>query len=245
MIAGVADPAIRAGMEAAIMKNMIPAAVETDYPGYFWISADGRAYGNATWPGLDSWQMAGAYLLLGRTRMVLDYFDFVRASQRKDGHSLCHFSGQHSVARLAVRFEDARRHLHLQAAKARRSARFQPATSVVDRAVQALASQGSAGALAPVCYILTAREIFDATGSSPWLRERIASLEAAAKYLLSRKDKNGLIGGAGFYTELPARYNWDGVAQCYTIHAFRELARLFGAAGNATANRHGPPRPIS
>jgi len=38
-IAGVADPEIRAGVEAAIVKNMIPAAVETAYPGYFWISA--------------------------------------------------------------------------------------------------------------------------------------------------------------------------------------------------------------
>ena len=71
--------------------------------------------------------------------------------------------------------------------------------------------------------------------SAPWLRQRIASLEAAAKYLLTQKDKNGLIGGAGFYVELPARYKWDGVTQCYTIHAFRELARLFGAVGDATS----------
>ena len=34
--------------------------------------------GDATWPGLDSWQMAGAYLFLDRTRLVLDYFEFVR-----------------------------------------------------------------------------------------------------------------------------------------------------------------------
>jgi len=30
--------------------------------------------------------MTGAFLLLGRTRMVLDYFDFVRDSPRKDGN---------------------------------------------------------------------------------------------------------------------------------------------------------------
>ena len=114
MIAGIADPEIRAGMEAAVMKNMIPAAVETDYPGYFWISADGRAYGNATWPGLDSWQMAGAYLLLGRTRMVLDYFDFARASQRKDGHiPFAIFPGDTQARRLPDGSEDARRHLYL------------------------------------------------------------------------------------------------------------------------------------
>ena len=101
MIAGIADAEIRAGMEAAVLKNMLPAAIETDYPGYFTISADGGAYGNATWPGLDSWQMAGAYLLLGRTRMVLDYFDFVRASQRKDGNiPFAIFHGRHPGGRL-------------------------------------------------------------------------------------------------------------------------------------------------
>ena len=29
--------------------------------------------------------MTAAYLLLGQERFVLDYFDFVRASQRQDG----------------------------------------------------------------------------------------------------------------------------------------------------------------
>ena len=31
---------------------------------------------------------------------------------------------------------------------------------------------------------------------------------------------------------LPPRYAWDGVTQCYVIRAFRELARLFDAAGD-------------
>ena len=87
LIKSVTDPEVRAGVDAAINKNLIPAAVERLYPGHFYISADGGAFGgDATWPGLDSWQMAGAYLLLGRTRLVLDYFEFVRASQRKDGN---------------------------------------------------------------------------------------------------------------------------------------------------------------
>lgn len=51
------------------------------------VVADGGGYGaENTWPGLDSWQMAGAYLLVGRQRVALDYFDFVQASQRKDGN---------------------------------------------------------------------------------------------------------------------------------------------------------------
>jgi hypothetical protein len=236
MIAGVADPTIRAGLEAAIVKNMIPAAVETDYPGYFWISADGQAYGNATWPGLDSWQMAGAYLLLGRTRMVLDYFDFARASQRKDGHipfailpgntpSGGCFSGLNTPQDVYTYKPPKREGL--------------PASSQQTRSWIGLFKhwhpKDPLGVLAPDCYVLTASEIFDTTHDATWLRERLPSLERAANYVLSRKAKNGLIGGAGFYVELPARYDWDGVTQCYTIHAFRELARLFNAAGDATS----------
>jgi hypothetical protein len=236
MIGGISDPVIRAGMEAAIVKNMIPAAVETDYPGYFWISADGQAYGGATWPGLDSWQMAGAYLLMGRTRMVLDYFDFARASQRKDGHiPFAIFPGD-TQAGGCLRGLNTPHDIYTYKPPKREGL---PASSQQPRTWIGLFKhwhpKDPLGALAPVCYVLTAAEIFDTTGSAPWLRERLPSLEAAAKYLLSRKDKNGLIGGAGFYVEMPARYDWDGVTQCYTIHAFRELARLFQAAGDAAS----------
>ena len=89
-------------------------------PGHFSITADGAAFGaDNTWPGLDSWQMAGAYLHLvsapgictwylhlvsapgictwylhlGRQQLVLDYFDFVRACTPGRPHSVRHFSG--------------------------------------------------------------------------------------------------------------------------------------------------------
>jgi hypothetical protein len=62
----------------------------------------------------------------------------------------------------------------------------------------------------------------------------LGSLEATAKYLLTLKKDNGLIGGSGFYIELPPREGCDGVTQCYVIHAFRKLARLFQAAGDKT-----------
>jgi hypothetical protein len=71
----------------SLISPLLHEAEEAVYLREFTISADGSAYGSdSTWPGLDSWQMTGAYLLLGRTRMVLDYFEFVRASQRKDGN---------------------------------------------------------------------------------------------------------------------------------------------------------------
>ena len=78
---------IRQGVTAAIKQTLEPAATERAYPGHFTIVADGHWFGQEnTWPGLDSWQMAGAYLLLGRTQLVRDYFDYVQASQRADGN---------------------------------------------------------------------------------------------------------------------------------------------------------------
>lgn len=235
LIRSLADPDIRAGVEAAVNKNMLPAATEIFYPGHFTISADGGAYGNdTTWPGLDSWQMAGAYLLLGRTRLAQDYFDFVRASQRKDGNiPFAIFTGntQPGGCLRGLKQPDDR---FTYTPPKREGV---PASSQEARSWIGLFKhwhpKDPLGALGPVCYILTAAEIYDAAGSLPWLRERMDSIEATAKYLLTQKDKNGLMGGAGFYVELPPRYQWDGVTQCYAIHAFRELARLFGAAGDS------------
>jgi hypothetical protein len=238
LVREIADAEIRAGVEAAITKNLVPAATENHYPGHFTITADGSAYGgDTTWPGLDSWQMTGAYLLLGRKRLVLDYFEFVRASQRKDGN-----------IPFAIFTGDTRPGGHLRGLKYPEDVftykppkrEGLPASSQETRTWIGLFEHwqpkaNPLSALGAICYILTAAEIFDATGSVAWLRERLASVEAAAKYLLSRKGDNGLVGGSGFYTELPPRYGWDGVTQCYVVRAFRELARLFGTVGDQTS----------
>jgi hypothetical protein len=234
----IADADIRAGVEAAIARNLIPSATEQHYPGHFLITADGGAYGSdTTWPGLDSWQMSGAYLLLGRTRLVLDYFEFVRASQRKDGNiPFAIFTGETRPGGFlrGLKYPDD---VFTYKPPKREGL---PASSQETRTWIGLFEHwqpkaNPLGTLGAVCYVLTAAEIFDATGSLPWLRERLASVEAAAKHLLSRKNDNGLIGGSGFYTELPPRYGWDGVTQCYVVHAFRKLAGLFGAAGEKTS----------
>ena len=232
----ITDPEIRAGVEAAVFKNMLPAATESDYPGYFNISADGGAFGGATWPGLDSWQMAGAYLLLGRTRLVLDYFDFVRASQRKDGNiPFAIFTGEQKPGGC-LRGLKTPDDIFTYTPPKREGL---PASSQETRRWIGLFEHWQTkgyplATLGPVCYVLTAAEIFDATGSLPWLKERLPSMEAAAKYLLTLKKDSGLIGGSGFYIESPPREGCDGVTQCYTVHAFRELARLFRAAGEPT-----------
>jgi hypothetical protein len=237
LVRRIADPEIRAGVEAAVFKNLIPAATERVYPGHFTINADGGGYGNdSTWPGLDSWQMVGPYLLLGRTRMVLDYFDFVRASQRKDGN-----------IPFAIFNGDARPGGCLRGLKYPDDAfTYQPpkreglpASSQATRKWVGLFEHWQTkgyplSTLASICYALTAAEIFDATGSRPWLKERLDSVESAANFLLTLRKPSGLIGGSGFYIEAPPREGCDGVTQCYAVHAFRKLAGLFRAAGETT-----------
>ncbi|MCI0334290.1 MAG: hypothetical protein L0228_13810 [Planctomycetes bacterium] len=229
LVQSIRDPLIREGVKAAIEKNLVPAAKETAYPGHFLITADGRAYGgDSTWPGLDSWQMCGAYLPLGRTRMVLDYFDFVRAAQRKDGNvpfAVFPEMQANDTCLRGLKYPDdvfeyvppKRDGLPESSQKTRRwIGLFEHWQNLGDPLTT----------LGPICYILTAAEIFAATRSVEWMRERIASVEAAGKHLLSRRSDNGLIGGSGFYTESPPRYAWDGVTQCYAIHAFRALDGL-------------------
>jgi hypothetical protein len=235
----IADPAIKAGVRTAIDRNLVPAASERQYPGHFTITADGGGYGSeSTWPGLDSWQMAGAYLRLGQTRVVLDYFEFVRASQRKDGNipfAILPGSTRSDGMWLAgLKYPDD---LFTYTPPKRDGL---PASSQQPRQWIGLFGHWQPKAnpistLAATCYLLTAAEIFDATRSETWVKERLASIEAAARHLLSRRTDNGLIGGSGFYIELPPRHGWDGVTQCYVAHAFGELARLFDAVGDAAS----------
>ncbi|MFI5381950.1 MAG: hypothetical protein ACHRHE_21855 [Tepidisphaerales bacterium] len=235
LLRSIVDPEIRDGVEAAILKNVIPSATEKAYPGHFTITADGGAYGgDTTWPGLDSWQMAGAYLLLGRTRLVLDYFDFVRASQRKDGNIPFAIFPGNTQADGCLRGLKSPDDVFTYAPPKREGL---PLLSQETRKWIGLFEHWQPKAnplstLGAICYILTAAEIFDTTASLPWLKDRLPSLQAAAKYLLTRKTDNGLISGSGFYTEAPPRYGWDGITQCYAIHAFRRLARLAAAASD-------------
>ena len=207
----ISDPLIRAGVKAAIEKTLLPAAVEQAYPGHFNVVADGHHYGGgSTWPGLDSWEMAGAYLLLGREKLVRDYFDFVRVSQRADGNiPFAVMPADQPPEAMdtygcGLRYpQDVYEHLgrkwiglfhHWQT-------RVNPLS-----------------VLASVCYILTAYELsaFDQADSAA----------AAGRYLLSRKSENGWIAGAGFYIECPPRDQWDGTTQCFAVAALSALAVL-------------------
>ena len=226
--------AIRAGLAAAVAKNLEPSATQKPYPGHFCIVSDGRGFGaENTWPGLDSWQMAGAYLLLGRTQLVVDYFKFVRAAQRKDGNiPFAIFSGDEPPSA-----ESLRTYL--------RRLRYPQDVFTYDPHVAPyrsrkwvglfhhwIAQANPLGALGTTSHILTAAEIFSFTHDVVWLADNLASLEAAARFLLTRRSENGLISGSGFYLESPPRREWDGVAQCYVAHAWRKFAALCDALGN-------------
>jgi hypothetical protein len=235
--AGIAEAAIRAGVETAVTKTLDTAALERVYPGHFTVTADGRQFGSdTTWPGLDSWELAGAYLLLGRTRLVLDYFDFVEASQRKDGNIPFGVwpadpPPDRSASLRGMKYPD-----DIFVYKPRPRAGRLPQSDLSARRWVGLFTHWQIQAnplstLGSACYLLTAAEIYDATRSVAWLREKLPSIVRAAEYLFSRREKNGLIGGAGFYAELPPRSAHDGITQCYGVFAFRQLARLLQAAG--------------
>jgi hypothetical protein len=219
------------GVRAALEKNLYPALLQRAYPGHFAIVADGKGYGpENTWPGLDSWQMAGAYLLLGKQREILDYFDFVQASQRPDGNIPFAIlpadtppHGMDSFLRGLRYPQDVYTYKPVV-----RSGQ-PPSSNMLPRKWIGLFTHWEVqvnplSVLAPICFILTGQEIFAATQSESWLAEKMPTLGAAGRYLLTRISPNGLLSGAGFYMESPPRNQWDGVTQCYAVHAFRQLS---------------------
>jgi hypothetical protein len=235
--AWIADPEIRTGVRSAIAKSLDPAAAERAYPGHFTVTADGSVYGtNVTYPGLDGWQQAGAYLFLGRTRLVLDYFDFVRAAQRKDGNvPFVILPGgakpDTSTFLRGLKYPDD---VFTYTPPPREG---RPATADLrPRKWVGLFEHWQPRAnplstLGATSHVLTAAEVFDHTRDVAWLCERLPSVEAAGRFLLGKREANGLFGGSGFYTELPPRRGEDGVTQCYIMHAFARIAGLCATAG--------------
>lgn len=236
----IVDSEIRAGVEAAVFKNLLPAATERVYPGHFTINADGGGFGSdTTWPGLDSWQMVGAYLQMGRSRMALDYFEFVRASQRKDGN--IPFAIFDSNAQPGGCLRGLKSPEDIFTYQPPRREGLPESSQRTRRWIGLFQHWQTKGlplsTLGSVCYVLTAAEIFAATGSRTWLQERLGSVESAAKFLLTLRGGGGLIGGSGFYIEAPPREGFDGVTQCYVVHAFRKLSKLCRAAGEEARAR--------
>ena len=239
---------IAEGVRAALDKILYPALLERAYPGHFAIVADGKGYGpENTWPGLDSWQMAGAYLLLGKHREILDYFDFVQASQRPDGNiPFAIFPADTPPQGMDTFLRGLRYPQDVYTYKPVARSGQSAASNMAPRKWIGLFTHWQVKAnplsvLAPICFILTGQEILAATKSESWLAEKMPALEAAARYLLTRLSPNGLLSGAGFYVESPPRNQWDGVTQCYAVYALRRLSALcaeMGKKDSATAWSH-------
>ncbi len=232
----IIDPQIRAGVTAAVNLNLLPAADERVYPGHFCINADGGGFGSeTTWPGLDSWQMAGGYLLLGKTRLVEDYFDFVTASQRKDGNiPFAIFPGSvhgdNSYLRGMKWPED--QFTYVPPKRDDLPSGSQETRQWVGLFRHWELKSNPLSTLGPICYLLSAFEIYQATSDLKWLDKHLAAVEAAGNYLHGQIAANGLLSGSGFYTERPPRDGWDGVTQCYAVEAFHDLGALTKAAGH-------------
>jgi hypothetical protein len=232
-IGSIGDPTIREGVRRAVFQTLLPAATEHAYPGHFTVTADGKWYGpENTWPGLDSWELAGAYLLLGRHRLVRDYFAFVRAAQRADGNiPFAIFPGEtppdpesHATYRRGERWPEDVYTYTPSGGTPRKWIGLYEHWQLQAKPLSVLGA---------VSYVLTASDLFAVTGDVAWVRDNLPSVEAAARYVRSKRDHKGLLAASGFYVESPPRNGWDGVTQCYGVKAFRELAALLRAAGQA------------
>jgi hypothetical protein len=239
------DETIVAGLQAAMDKSLNPAMRQRVYPGHF-IEV---GYGDEnTWPGLDTWEMAGAYLLLGRHREVLDTFDFIQASQRADGDiPIAIFPADHPPEGMDNSLRGLRYPEDVYIYKPMARAGQPTYSDMRPRKWIGLFTHWQVkvnplSTLGPISFILMAKEIFAVTKSRAWLGEHLPSMDAAGRYLLTRIAPNGLMSGAGFYTESPPRNQWDGVNQCYGIHGLRQLASLNSESGKREAaaewNRH-------
>lgn len=226
----IRDSEIRAGFRAAVYQNLLPARTDREYAGHFSITSDGRSFGTEnTWPGLDSWQMTGAYLALGQTAPALGTFRFVRASQREDGNL------PFAVFPAEVCRDPESRRTYLKGMKYPEDIfRFESGEGATREWIglyRHWVAENPLSALAAVCYVLTASEIFAYTDDSAWLRENLESVRQAGEFLLSLRTENGLYAGCAFYIEMIPRKEFDGTAQCYIYHAFKALSALCAAAG--------------
>jgi hypothetical protein len=227
---------ISSGLKAARDKYLLPSLLDKIYPGHFIVAPDGGYGTENTWPGLDSWEMAGAYLLLGKHRVVLDYFDFVEASQRKDGNiPFAIFPGEQSPGSLdswlrGLNFPQDVYPYEPKPRAGRPANTVYPTRKWIGLFKHWQVNVNPLSDLGALSYILTAAEILATIRDANWLREKLPSIDAAGRYVYSRKSANGLIAGAGFYIESPPRNQWDGITQCYSIYAFRQLATMHHAA---------------
>jgi hypothetical protein len=208
------DRAIARAYERAAAQNVIAAVNPKVFFGYWSVCADGQGFGYGyTYPSLDGHQMTDALLWLGRADEVKANWDYVRSFQRPDGSLPIAV-----LPNLAGKQAGEGDHLVPVAANGGLYAHWVPGNPLA--------------ALADPTYIQNADDIFRRTLDMNWLTAQLPTVNLAADHLASLVDDRGAVRGAGYYVERPARIEYDGVAQCHTVDAFRRVAALNRVAGD-------------
>jgi len=214
------DAEIVRAFEKAATQNVLAAVNDSVFFGYFSVCADGQGFGYGnTYPSLDGHQMSDALLWLGESAVVKANWDYVLTFQKPDG----------SLP------------LAILPAQAGRAIGHPGAQATVD-ANGGLYHHWVPGdplrALAGPTLIQNADVIYRFTQDRHWLVQQLPAVNRSADHLAALTTAEGAVAGAGYYIERPCRQEYDGVAQCHAVDAFRRLAQLNREIGaEATAQR--------
>jgi hypothetical protein len=208
---------IVAAYEKAATQNVLSAVNPDVFDGYWSVCAGGIGFGYGnTYPALDGHQMADALLILGNIDVVKANWDYVRGFQRPNGQ--LPFAILPDAAGKEIGPEGCR-------------APVDPNGGLYRHWVPA----DPLRALGYPTYIQNADIIFRWTRDRDWLAAQLPSINRAADFLASLTTEEGAVAGAGYYVERPTRVEYDGVAQCYAVDAFRRVAALNTIADNTEA----------
>lgn len=207
------DAQIVEAYEQAAQKNVLAALNPKIFFGYWSVCADGQGFGYGnTYPSLDGHQMTDALLWLGQVDVVKANWDYVTTFLKPNGQLpitvLPASAGQWIGPASAQAQVDANGGLYRH---------WVPGDPL--------------RALAGPTYIQNADDIYRFTQDREWLLKQLPLINRAAGYLASLTTTDGLVRGAGYYMERPTRVEYDGVAQCHAVDAFRRAADLNEIAG--------------
>jgi len=216
------DPDIVTAFQKAATQNVLPAVNSNVFPGYWCVCADGQGYGYGnTYPSVDGGQMNNALLCAGQVTVVEGNFNYVKSFMQSNGllpFAIFPASAGKSVLCAKI---DGKNYYAQVAANGGIYTSWVP--------------ENTLGATGSINYIQNADAIFRYTQDRSWLTQQLPSVNLTADYLASLTTSAGLVGGAGFYTEMPTRSPYDGVTQGYAADAFQRAASLNALAGNQQA----------
>ena len=215
----IPDHDIKLAYSEAATKNVLAAVNPKVFSGYWSVCAGGQGFGYGyTYPSLDGHQMTDALLWLGQVDVVKANWDYVRSFQRADGSLPIAI-----LPNLAGKQAGEGDHLAPVAANGGLYTHWIPGNPLQ--------------ALADPTYIQNADDIFRMTLDRKWLETQLPSVNLSADHLASLVTEEGRVKGAGYYIEMPARIESDGVAQCHAVDAFRRVAALNRVVGNEAKAR--------